>query len=314
VRDRESYQEMVRMTDEEIEALPPYPGRARSNGYLGFAFQESTRYKIFHTGLNERFYCECSELCDEGLWDEAWDKLDQYEATCTYKPSAKLQASVVKGRFLHTTSFESLVQYEKAFQNACNVIAYHLSNDGGVNDEEICRDFEEVISKYAEVLLDAGSGSTKKEHVFAAGEAWLTYVKIVDACAGICDNSRGIFDSSDDEIRSIMDKFLAMKEPKAGFQLGQKACKTYPTEELRALFYACTAECAEVDCDKESAHKYYKILSKLPDGDHFYVATGPAAVVVLRKNGRTRGRWRLFWLGQISIRMRLANCILVFGI
>jgi len=71
-----------------------------------------------------------------------------------------------------------------------------------------------------------------------------------------------------------MDKLLAMKKPKAAFQLGQKACKTYPTEELKALFYACTAECAEVDCDKESAHKNYKILSKLPDGDGFYGGDG----------------------------------------
>ena len=126
-------------TAEAVEELPPYPKGIGNGDSLGFAFHDCKRYKTRYASDLERAWCECTELCNQELWDEAEEKLDEYQDLCVYKPDQKLITRVICGRNkMRSTSDGATSKTKKElFKESLQVLKYSLFNEVDDEDDKI---------------------------------------------------------------------------------------------------------------------------------------------------------------------------------
>jgi hypothetical protein len=93
-----------------LDALPILSGEtadslASRGGVRGFCYTSPTddvRYQTSYATAHEKSWCECSDLCDHGLWEEARLKLDELERNrSTPELDMQMEARVYFGYAMH---------------------------------------------------------------------------------------------------------------------------------------------------------------------------------------------------------------------
>jgi hypothetical protein len=270
-----------------IEDLPTYPnGRGGYGDYLGFAYKDGTKYKLNYSSADERAHCECGELCDVGLWEEAWEKLDEYEGICRRKPDPRLQARVVAGLYKERVK-SGKMSGKEALNQIILVIGYEMSNDGGSETETIIDKVVDVISDREKQLIprqekvegkdddteESDSDSTPYwqpdyekasiEALVESANAWMLIPTMVK------DNSGAITtdytDTPHDTVHCIVGALANRKAFKEARECAQKMLKADTTMKehstsYEGIFQSLYAECSEAMGDPVEANKAYKSI------------------------------------------------------
>lgn len=114
-----------------LDSLPLLPGEtaeslAHRGGVRGFAYvspSDDVRYQTNYQTPHEKAWCECNDLCDHGLWEEARLKLDEVEReTPTPALDMQMAARVFYGYAMHKANHADERLSENDYQAAAQTL------------------------------------------------------------------------------------------------------------------------------------------------------------------------------------------------
>lgn len=245
-----------------VHDLPPYEGSFLGGPFVGFVFNEQgVRCKMSYGCLDEKLYCECSTLCDQKLWREAKEKLDE-RVDCTGKicdsDYRKIQIA-----FLNEPN-----STKRDFDEAIAAINQSLYSGDGCIDE-ITDQLHEVLKHRVIKLV----GSKQEDGFYPnydnagvdaleqAVALWFVYPETLMRIANCGDMDYG--DDAHDNITVILNVLLRHGAIRMVRKMAMRGYKlsTDPQDYFGAIFLRYHAECSEAMGDSKAAHDSYKLLS-----------------------------------------------------
>ena len=260
-----------------VEDLPPYPKGNWHGKCMGFAFLDGKRYKMGYSSEVERAWCECSELCDEGLWEEAEEKFEEYQDLCESRIDERLASRVICGRNKSRSTKGEMTpeQREEAFRESFHVLSYELSRDMDRDPEGIIDRMYKLVEDRELELVPEFSEASESSHPDYENTSTDSLVLVCNHWLAFC---RDIYENEGDEdmlemphekiALYILPILAKRKLLKVGSEINEDVLECAPEScHSYDFFLFLKAEFAEVRGELETANETYKkLLSRGYDG------------------------------------------------
>lgn len=154
--------------------------------FLGFTFINGQKHETYYASQTERAWREAEELANEGLWDEAWTRYNDYCDLCSNssRPDISLMNKIITG--LNMTYIEQNIsnlskeERQKKFKEVIKSQQRSVYNDSGSKIDKIAKEYGDIIDVYADLIQLKTTNPVALEQSYISnlveiGEAWLGY-------------------------------------------------------------------------------------------------------------------------------------------